>query len=103
MNRQRQLFHTPRPALPPPERWTITFVGHATGVPVVCRVKRLLKTAWRGYGLRATTVTGLPATTAPPLESLAATAPPSPGRPSVPTGTNEASHARLIAPREEAP
>ena len=51
----------PRPAKPPrspPERWTIEFSGRDTGVPVVCRIRRLLKMAWRGYGLRAKILAG---------------------------------------------
>ena len=72
---RRTLFCKPRPVRPPnlvalwrrppSERWTITFSGHDTTVPVVCRVRRLLKTAWRGYGLKAEIVAGPSTTTAP--------------------------------------
>ena len=60
MNAQRCLKFppAPRPAKTPVERWTIEFTGRDTGVPVVCRVRRLLKMAWRGYGLRAKIIAG---------------------------------------------
>lgn len=48
----------PKPPAPEPERWTILLEAAPGGVPPVCRVRRLLKSAWRGYGLKARIVTG---------------------------------------------
>ena len=91
---RRTLFCKPRPVRPPAapsERWTITLcrrsdsqTGHDTTVPVgrqratkFCRVRRLLKAAWRGYGLKAEIVAGPPTTTtAEPAPSPAAATPP---------------------------
>ena len=102
MNRQRQLFlAAPRPALPPERAWTLVVSGRDGAVPADCRFKRWLKSGWRAYGLKVRTITGPPVTTAPPLEPLPATATPSPGRPSVPIGTHEARHARLIDSTED--
>ena len=78
-NAQRHLQFPPppRPPKPPVERWTIEFSGHDTGVPVVCRIRRLLKAAWRGYSLRAKVIVTPSATTPAPLEpSPPATTPP---------------------------
>ena len=92
-NAQRTLKFppAPRPAKPPrapPERWTIEFSGRDTGVPVVCRVRRLLKMAWRGYGLRAKILAGpepvlSPSIRVPPPDYVAACA----ARQSTPTAT----------------
>ena len=55
--RQRPRHKTP--TLParakmPPESWTVTFTAApGTDIPPVCRIRRLLKSAWRGYRLKA--------------------------------------------------
>lgn len=43
-----------------PSRWTFTVEAVGPGAPTVCRVRRLLKAAWRAYGLRALEVKELP-------------------------------------------
>ncbi|MCL2648818.1 MAG: hypothetical protein FWD61_17765 [Phycisphaerales bacterium] len=54
----------PKPSPPPPERWTLTVEAAGAGPPLVIRVRKLLKAAWRCYGLRCTAA--VDHSTAPP-------------------------------------
>ena len=63
------------PALPvtpkaAPEKWIIELTAAPdNGVPPICRVKRLIKSAWRKYRLRATFVAGKEFSTPAPHDS----------------------------------
>jgi len=48
----------PVPAKEKPEVWTIRFTGRngENTAPVVCRIKRLIKSAWRRHQLKAVSV-----------------------------------------------
>jgi hypothetical protein len=41
---------------PPAESWTVTFTALPSDVPVVCRVRSLLKAARRSYGLKCISI-----------------------------------------------
>ncbi len=58
---------SPRPT---PKRWTVIFqpVG-SDDVPPIIRIRRMLKNAWRCYGLKAETVTDQEFLTPAPLDS----------------------------------
>lgn len=43
---------------PTPETWTVQFTAAPGNAPEICRVKRLLKSAWRRYRLKARIVAG---------------------------------------------
>jgi len=59
----------------PPERWTLTVEAVGAGPPLVVRVRKLLKAAWRCYGLRCTTVTEIAATPPKPRFAVAVSLP----------------------------
>ena len=52
---------TAKPPKPEPESWTITFTpAGSSDIPPICRIRRILKMAWRSYGLKAKIVAGPP-------------------------------------------
>ncbi len=53
---------------PTPETWTVQFTAAPGNAPEICRVKRLLKSAWRRYRLKARIV-AWPGTIATPSHS----------------------------------
>lgn len=69
---------------PQPEIWVIRLSGrHAAGdSPVICRVKRLLKSAWRRHRLKAIIVEG-PPPIAPPRDSAASISSDGPAGPEI--------------------
>ena len=50
----------PRVNAGPPERFVIVLEARASSIPAILRVRRLLKTSWRAFGLRCVSV-GQPA------------------------------------------
>ena len=83
---------------PTPETWTVQFTAAPGNAPEICRVKRLLKSAWRRYRLKARIVAG-PGTIATPGDSTGNQS--SKAQRSRETAANEARMARFVRLRDK--